>query len=507
MGDIAQDRTLTPEVRVLAGHLLGRFGGRRDALLASRAVRRAVITAEGPAFLEATAGIRQGDWRVAPPPKELLERRVELLAGTTRQELITALNAGAKSCIADLWNLTASDSWSVLRGHRNLERAARLDLAYVPAEGGRVRIDPATTTRLMVVPRPLSAPDSPPLPGEAAMPVAFLDLALLLVHCGRSLAARQGAVYLYLRDVHGHQEARLWADLIASAEDHLAVPRGTVRATVMVDSIAGALEAEEILHELAAHAGGLSLDPQGYAADHIALFHGEDRPVLPDRETIGLNAPFLRALSLLVIGACHRRGCHAIGAPSFVMPPHGPGRVRPEYLAMLTDKEREAVDGHDGTIVAHPGTVTAAMMEFNKSMPLAHQLGYLREDRITPADLVRPPEGSITVDSLVGMVRTVLRVLVHREEGKGWAIQGGRLHDRSSLRLALRLLWQWNGSGHGVITATGLNVQAALVGFLARKESGKLFPKSDGHLRGPAEQAVERLLELVTGEEVPNEPW
>jgi len=298
----------------------------------------------------------------------------------------------------------------------------------------------------------------------------------------------------------------LWARMLAHLEDAGGLPAGSIRATILLDSIAGALEAEEILFELSHHAAGLSLDPQGYAADHIALFHGPDRAVLPDREIIGLNAPFLRALSLHTIGICHRRGCHAIGAPSFVLPPLDPDRAKAAYLEMLADKEREAVDGHDGTIVVHAETVNAAMIEFNKSMPRAHQLYYERKDGITAADLVRRPEGPISVDSLLGCVRTCLRTMVQRREGKGWVVQGGRMHDRSSLRLALRLLWQWAHSSKGVVTDSGLDINPDLLTYLVRKEAAKMFGKEDGPLRKMADQAVTQLLELVTAEDLPLEP-
>jgi malate synthase len=393
-----------------------------------------------------------------------------------------------------------------MRAHRNLERAAHLDLAYLPTDGGRIRINPGTTTRLMVAPRPMYAMERAYLNAGEPVPATFFDLALLLHKCAAPLIARQGGLYLYLRDIHGHLEARWWAALFASLESAFDLPQGSIRVTVMLDNIAAALEAEEILFELSHHAAGMSFDPQGYAADHIALFHAADRPVLPDRETIGLNSPFLRALSLQTIGLCHRRGCHAIGAPSFVLPPLDPDRAKPEYLEMLADKEREAVDGHDGTIVVHVDTVNAAMREFNKSMPRAHQLYLERNDEITPADLVRRPEGAISVDSLVGCVRTALRTMVQRREGLGWVVQGGRMHDRSSLRLAIRLLWHWAHSSHGVITDSGLEVHADLLRFLVRKESGKMFGNEDARTQGVAAKAVEHLLELVNGDHLPLEP-
>jgi malate synthase len=501
-----EDRILTPALRALITELEHRHGKRRTDLLNDRAGRRSQLSEGHVAFREETAHVRSTEWKVSSPPEVLQERRVELIGGATRSELINGLNAGAKSYIADLWNFTAADTWSMLRAHRSLERAARLDLAYLDPVLGRIRVNPATTTRLMVVPRPLYALEGALTHDGDPVPACFFDLALFALTSARELAKRQGGVWFYLRDVQGHLEARFWAQVFTTLEEQLGLERGTFRVTVMIDTVAGALESDEILFELMHHTAGLSFDPQGYAADHVALFNGPETPVLPDREIIGLNAPFLRALSLLLIGTCHRRGCHAIGAPSFVLPPLDPMKVKASYLEMLADKEREAVDGHDGTIVVHSGTVTSAMMEFNKSMPRANQLNYLRHDTITPADLVRRPEGPITVDSLVGIIRTAMRALVQRHEGRGWVVQGGRLHDRTSLRLALRMLWQWSHSKHGVITATGLVVQKDLLRYLIQKETGKMFADADERTRQLAEQAKTQVMDLVNGDEVPLEP-
>ena len=501
-----QERYLSPAILGFMAELLDRFDLLRCEVLAQREARRQALSSGEVAFLEGTARIRERSWTVTAPPSGLMERRVELIGGASRAELVTGLNTGAKSYIADLWNSTSGDPWHVLRAHRNLARAADLDLAYQPGSGARARINPQSSTRLMVAPRPLYVLEPTCIVNGEPIPAAFMDLALLMFNCARPLVERQGALPLYLRNVHGHLEARVWARLFDAAEEHLALPRGTVRATVMIDTISGALEAEEILFELSHHAAGLSMDPQGYAADHIALFHGPDRAVLPDREQIGLNAPFLRALSLHLIGIAHRRGCHVIGAPSFVLPARDGSRAKPEYLEMLADVERQAVDGHDGTIVVHPGTVTAAMAEFNKFMPMAHQLDHVRRDSIAAADLIRRPEGTISVDSLLGAVRTCLRMLVERAAGKGWVVQGGRLHDRSSFRLAMRLLWQWTRSDKGVVTDTGLTIGPELVNFLVRKESDKMYGEADEATKRTARQAVGDLLERVLSPELPIEP-
>ena len=506
MEAITVDRALGPRVNDLLELLMERFEQRRQALEPWRISRRAQLAAGDVGHLAETLHVRTTEWRVDPVPAQLMERRVELIGGCTRSELINGLNAGAMSYIADLWNFTCGDAWSVTRAHRALERAARFEIAYLDPAQGRVRANPRSITRLIVGPRPLHVLEPSVLMRGEPAPAAFLDLAVMGVHALAQLAERQGGLFLLLRDVQSHRDARLWAQLFDEVEQFADLPRGSIRATVMIDSVPGALEADEILFELMHHAAGLSIDPQGFAADHIALFHGPDAAVFPDRESIGLNAPFLRSLALHLIGVCHRRGCHAIGAPSFVLPPRDPMRLKPDYQEMLADKEREAADGFDGTMVVHIDTVNAAIAEFNKAMPLAHQFAYQRDVAISPADLVRRPEGAITVESLVGAIRTILRALVFRWQGTAWVVQGSRLHDRSSLRLALRLLWQWCHSSKGVITSTQLEIHDDLLRYLVKKEAEKIFGESDERSRALARQAVQLTLDLVLADSVPLEP-
>lgn len=499
-------RTLGPEVHSLLEQLLARFELRRTALMPLREKRRAELASGHVTHLEETDHVRRGSWQVDPLPEALLERRVELIGGCTRSELINGLNAGAKGYIADLWNFTCGDPWSIMRSHRVLARAARFDLAYLSPDLGRVRANPRSDTRLIIAPRPLHVLESSVLLADEPSPAALLDLALLGVHALKPLSERQGGLYLLLRDVQSHQEARLWAHILDEVEQQAGLSRGRIRATVMIDSLAGALEADEILFELTHHAAGLSIDPQGFAADHIALFHGPDAAVFPDREAIALNAPFLRTLALHIIGLSHRRGCMAIGSPSFTLPPLDPLKVKAAYREMLSDKEREAIDGFDGTMVVHADTVNAAMAEFNKRMPKANQLAMRSDHAIAPDELITPPQGGITVEGLIGTIRTVLRCLVLRWQGNAYVVQGSRLHDRSSLRLAIRLLWHWRRSRRGVVSATQLDISADLLRFLVRKEADKMFGESDARTRSLAKQAVELTLDMVLDDSIPLEP-
>lgn len=499
------DRLLTPDLAELLQELCTRFGARRTGLLSARTERRAALRDGQVARSEETAHIREATWTVDPVPVELLERRVELIGGCTRSELIQGMNAGAKTYVADLWNLSLTDGPSILRAHKNLERVVDNRLAYVGPDGDRMRVDPNTTTRLMLVPRPLAAMDDSLALEGGPVPASFFDLAMFSTLCLAKLRLRQGGLYLYLRDVQGHLEARLWKDVFEFLEERARVPRGIIRATVMMDSLAAVLEADEILFELTHHSAGLCLDPQAYSADHIELFSAPDRAVLPDRERIGFNAHFLRSVSLSTIGICHRRQAHAIGAPSFVLPKEEHGKVPTNYLEMISDKEREAVDGHDGTMVGHPGVVTTAMTEFNKSMPRAHQMYYERKDQLMPSDLVQRPEGAISTDGLLAAVRTVLRALAYRRQGVAAVVQGGRLHDRSSVRLSTVLLWSWVQSSHGVITDTGLEIHRDLITFLVRKEGEKLFGKADADLRAAGAEAVRTLTAALIAPEQPED--
>ncbi len=497
------DRWLGGKALAWAQEMQDRSGAMRKELLEKRETRRQELRAGALAPPPDTGALRDGDWTVEPAPPELLERRVELIGGCSRKELIEGLNAGAKSYVADLWNMTCNEAEAVHKAHRNIARAANLRLSYISDLGERVRINPGTNTRLMVAPRPLHIED-PGFAGHGPSPASFLDLAVHVASSGTQLYSRQKGIYFYLRGVAGHEEAQLWAHQFDFLERHIGLPKGSIRATVMVDSLQAVLEADEILYALRHHSAGLAFDPQGYAADHITLFSTPASPVLPDREHIGLDAVFLRSVSLKLISICHRRQAHAMGAPAFVLPPEDQGTLQPRYLEMIADKEREAVDGHDGTLVAHPGLVNPAMTEFNKSMPRAHQMYYQRPDRIGMSELVQHPQGELTTEGMQRCIRTVIKGLVHFRE-RGLVVQGGRLHDRSSVRLSMLLLWHWTQSEHCYITATGLEVHSDVMKFLIRKEGEKMFRMEGGALHERAQLAAQFLTRVVLGEKPPPE--
>lgn len=485
------------EALALLAAMEEQFGPRRADILQQAAGRRERLIAEGPGLLAEAAD--PTEWHADPAPAELMERRVELIGGCGRKALVDGMNAGAKSYVADLWNMTCNEPEAIWRAHKNIARATDLHLMYIGDGGERIRLNPRSSTRLTLAPRPLQVHDRSGLPGTSA-PAAFVDLAVHAVNNAAKLVRRQGVVSLFLRGVRGCHEARLWADLFIFLEKRLGLARGSFRATVMLDSLAAVIDADGILRELKHHSAGLSLDPQGYAADLVALFSTLDGPLMPDREHIGMDAPFLRGVSLRAISICHRRQVHAMGAPAFVLPPDGHGTLNARYLEMLGDKEREAVDGHDGTLVAHAGLVNPAMTEFNKSMPRAHQMYYQREDKSTWAELTAKPEGELTTEGMQRCIRTVLKGMVLFRE-QGMVVQGGRLHDRSSIRLATVLLWHW-AHGKGSFS-TGLEIHEGVVKYLIRKEGDKLFAMEGAELHDRAVQAAQRLTQVVLAPHVP----
>ncbi len=499
------DLLAIPGVVKLVRLFLEHFGEQRQEVLLLGGARTGQLREGRIALLEATAAVREGNWKVDPVPAELLERRVELIGGCSSREIVEGLNSGAKSYVADLWGMTAAGPAPAPWAYQHLVLAATRQLGYTGTDGELVRINPGSTTRLMIALRPLLVEDHAFLGTEATVPGCFVDLAMVGWHCGRALTERQGGIFLYLRGIRSHQEARLWNGLFDLTEKQLGLPAGTIRATVVVDSLCAALDADEILHELRHHSAGTALAPQAYTADHIALFSTPDRAALPDRRHIGLNARFLRSVSLRTIGISHRRGAHAMGAPAFVLPPVSKDGIDPDYLEMIADKEREAVDGHDGTLVAHPGLVNAAMAEFNKSMPMAHQMDYRPAGPASLEDLALWPEGELTTAGIQNCIRTVIKVMVGLQAGQGMVVQGGRLHDRSSVRLATLLLWHWAQSKRCFITATGLEIHNEMMKYLIRKEAEKIYAQAGAELQERARQAGLWLTDVVLCPEVPSD--
>jgi malate synthase len=324
--------------------------------------------------------------------------------------------------------------------------------------------------------RPLHAYETSVTVMDQPVSAAMVDLATYMTRCAHMVSARSGVALLYLRHVHGHLEAGLWNDMIDACEEYLGFARGTVRATVVVDNLASALEADEILFEMLHHSAGLSLDALAYAADHIALFGNKRGPVPEVMALERATCTMVRNLSLEIIGVCHRRRAHAMGTMPYADHTLSDAQ-RSEHIA------HEAVDGHDGAIVGQAGQVQAAMIEYNKSMPLANQFNYARADGFTGADLAPTLAARISVEGLRWALRTCLASNALQPDKCETPIPA-----RSCVQLALAQLWQWVQH-----PATGLAVNAGLMRFLARKEAVKLADAGYGNMG----QATDQLLRAV----------
>src|ERR1700728_3138009 len=398
---------LTPEALGFAVALQREFNGRRKELLAAREARQLRIDAgERPDFLPETARIRDADWTIAPLPADLQDRRVEITGPVDRKMIINALNSGAKVFMADFEDSTTPTWENLLDGQLNLRDAVRRTITFSDPATGKdyaLKENPAV---LFVRARGWHLEERHVWVDGGAMSGSIFDFALYLFHNAKELIARGSGPYFYLPKMESHLEARLWNDVFVHAQAALGIPQGSIRATALIETILGAFEAEEILYELRDHSSGLNCGRWDYIFSCIKKLHARKDYVFPDRTQVTMTAPFMRAYSLLVIKVCHRRGAHAMGGMAAQIPIKNNPAANDEALAkVLADKEREATDGHDGTWVAHPGLVPVALQAFDKHMPQANQISKLREDvKVTAADLLQAPPGTITEDGLRGNI-------------------------------------------------------------------------------------------------------
>lgn len=435
----------TPAALALCVRLHREFEGRRQELLAKRRERQAEIdTGAMPDFLAGTRAIREGSWRVAPLPADLQDRRVEITGPTDRKMVINALNSGAKVFMADFEDATAPTWDNLIRGQRNLYDAVRRRITFESPEGKSYRLNERPAT-LLVRPRGWHLPEKHLCVDGMPIAGAFFDFGLYFFHNARELLRRGTGPYFYLPKLQHHEEARLWNDVFQCAQDEVGIPRGTIKATVLIEHILAAFQCEEILYELRDHAAGLNCGRWDYIFSFIKTFRRHRRFVLPDRAQVTMTAPFLRAYTLNVIRACHRRGAHAMGGMAAQIPIRQDARANAEAMAKVrADKEREASDGHDGTWVAHPGLVPVAQEVFDRLMPQAHQVARLREDvRTTAADLLAVPEGTITEGGARTNVRVGVQYLEAWLRGNGCVPLNHLMEDAATAEISRTQIWQW----------------------------------------------------------------
>jgi malate synthase len=454
--------------------LARRFGPEVARLLERRERRQAELDAGAlPDFLPETRKIRESSWKVAPIPADLLDRRVEITGPTDRKMVINALNSGAKVFMADCEDSLCPSWFNVVQGQVNLRDAVNRSIEFTSPEGKSYRLGPDPAV-LLVRPRGWHLYEKHWLLDGQQVPGAFVDFGLYLFHNAAELQRRGTGPYFYLPKLESHLEARLWAEVFAFAEQQLGLKPGTIKVTVLIETILAAFEMDEILWELKDYIVGLNCGRWDYIFSFIKKFSHRPDFVLPDRAQVTMTTQFRRSYSLLVIKTCHRRGAFARGGMAAQIPiKNDPAANDIAIGKVRADKEREAGDGHDGTWVAHPGLVPIAMEVFDRLMPTPNNLGRIREDvNVTASDLLAVPAGEITEAGLRSNVDVSIRYMAAWLGGNGCVPIHNLMEDAATAEISRAQLWQW--VHHGSVLADGRKVTLELVRQVTAEELGKI---------------------------------
>ncbi len=447
-GEVVDDGILSADALAFVADLQRTFGGRRQERLTARAARQErLLAGELPDFLEETQAVRDDpSWRVAEAPPDLQDRRVEITGPTDRKMVINALNSGARVFMADFEDAN-SPTWSnLVEGHRNLIDAIERTISLDAGEKS-YRLNDAVAT-LLVRPRGWHLQERHVRVDGEPVSASLFDFGLSMFHSARRALERGSGPYFYLPKLEGHLEARLWNDAFLHAQDALGIPRGTIRATVLIETILAAFEMEEILYELREHSAGLNAGRWDYIFSVIKKFRHRDDFVLPDRSAVTMTVPFMRAYTELLVKTCHRRGAFAIGGMAAFIPSRRDPEVNETALSKVReDKTREAGDGFDGTWVAHPDLVPAAQAEFDRVLgERPNQLDRQRpEVSVTADELLSVPDtpGEVTEAGVRQNVSVGIQYLASWLGGTGAAAIFNLMEDVATAEISRSQLWQW----------------------------------------------------------------
>ena len=472
------------------------FESRRQELLQKRAERyRKLSSGASFEFLPETAKVRSGDWKVASTPKDLQKRHVEITGPVERKMMINAFNSGADVFMADFED-ALSPTWSnIVQGHLNLMDAVRRKLAFTSPEGKAYELNEKIAT-LLVRPRGWHLPEKHLRVDGKAIAGAFADFGFFFFHNARETLDRGTGPYFYLPKMESHLEARLWNDVFVLAQEKLGIPRGSVRATVLVETLPAAFEMDEVLYELRDHSSGLNAGRWDYIFSLIKKLRTRTDLILPDRQQVTMTVPFMRAYTELLVKTCHRRGAHAMGG----MAPFIPSRKNPEInekaLAQTrADKEREIADGFDGTWVAHPDLVPVAKEVFDRKLGKPNQKERLREEvHVEARELqdTRVPGGTITENGVRNNISVGVQYLASWLSGNGAAAIFNLMEDAATAEISRAQLWQWVQNGAKL--ADGRKIDRSLYEKFRDEEIGKLQGVSQ------VQSARKILDQLVLGE-------
>jgi malate synthase len=500
----ASARVLTPEALAFLAKLARSFAARRESLLRRRSEVQAALDGGWlPDFLPETASVRQGDWTISPVPADLQDRRVEITGPVDRKMVINALNSGARVYMADFEDAHAPTWEATLQGQLNLQDAVRGTIDYTAPDGKRYALNPAVAT-LIVRPRGWHLVEKHVRVDGKPISAALFDFCLFVYHNARALLAKGTGPYFYLPKLENHLEARLWNDVFVHAQQELGLARGTIKATVLIETILAAFEIDEILYELREHMCGLNCGRWDYIFSFIKKFRKRGEWVLPDRSLVTMRTHFLRCYSLLVIKTCHRRGAHAMGGMAAQIPIKNDAEANAAALAKVReDKLREVGDGHDGTWVAHPGLVPVALEVFNQGMPGPNQLSVLRDDfRATARDLLEVPRGAITESGLRINVNVGLLYLESWLRGNGCVPIYNLMEDAATAEICRAQVWQWIRHAGGVLQ-DGRKVTVPLFRQVLSEEMAKIkaMVGADAFASGRYEPAAQILDDIITNDQ------
>ncbi len=484
----------TPEIQDFVAELEEKFASRKDELLAKRVVKQKWLDAGNlPDFLPETKHIREdSSWKVAPIPAPLQDRRVEITGPVERKMIINALNSGAKVFMADFEDSLTPTWQSVMDGQVNLRDYVDGTISYTSPEGKKYTLNENIAT-LIVRPRGWHLAEKHVLLNGKPITGALMDFGIYFYLNAKKLMARGLAPYFYLPKLESHEEAALWADIFAFSEAKLGLAKGTIKATVLIETIVAAFEMDEILYALKDYCVGLNCGRWDYIFSFIKKFSKRNDFVLPDRASVLMTTHFLRTYSLLLIQTTHKRGAFAMGGMSAFIPVKNDEAANEKAFAMVrADKEREAGDGHDGTWVAHPALVPVAMEVFNRLMPTANQVSRQRPDvNVTAKDLLTIPEGAITEAGLRNNISVSVQYLASWLNGLGCVPIFNLMEDAATAEIARSQIWQWIHHDKGVLS-DGRDVTISLFEQLLDEELAKL-PKNNL----PYDKAAKMLTELV----------
>ncbi|NUM55522.1 MAG: malate synthase A [Candidatus Hydrogenedentes bacterium] len=494
---------LTPDALRFVARLVRLAEPRRQELLARRASRqRAFDAGQLPDFLPETNSVRDGDWTIAPTPADLQDRRVEITGPVDRKMVINALNSGAKMFMADFED-SHSPTWDgTIEGQINMRDAVDRTITYRSPEGKSYKLNETIAT-LLVRPRGWHLNEKHFIVDGKPAPGGIFDFGLYFFHNAKNLIARGTGPYFYLPKLESHLEARLWNDVFCLAQDELGIPRSTIKATVLIETIPAAFEMDEILYELREHSAGLNCGRWDYIFSCIKRFKNHPARVFPDRAQVTMTTHFMHSYSLLAIKTCHRRGAHAIGGMAAQIPIKNDPAANEAALAKVrADKTREATDGHDGTWVAHPGLVPIAMEEFDKVMKTPNQIHRMREDvNVTAADLLAMPEGQITEHGLRVNASVGIQYMEAWLRGTGCVPLYNLMEDAATAEISRAQVWQWVHNPRGVLN-DGRKVTIELFRQIVKEELEKIrIEVGDTRYSGGKYELAARMFDEIIANE------